>query len=227
MKKQIVHTFAFCFLCTSLVWGQGNINYTHALKVELGLPITQTNKAYKEFTQGIGYTNINYQYRLFKNDKVSPIMGLGISSNYMMVQNFKINNFNSGGLLSYGGFGKIGVEIRHDENIFVDYHVKGGYYFMHSRNKQGTTTNESLFIRDFQHFYIEPGINFTVMVNETSGFSFNTSYTFRDMKFKAHHLAIAELPGFVTANLNGIASHLNFAFGYTLYINKKSKSTDF
>jgi outer membrane protein W len=227
MKTRIL-AFTICLaLSPILIWAQEKANLTHALKIELGLPITQSNPAFKDLTQGIGYTNINYQYRMLKNNKVSPIVGLGFSSSYIMVTNYKIIDINQGGLFSYGGMGKLGVEIKHDDEFIVDYHVKGGYLFMNSRNKQGAVNNETLNIRNFEHFFIEPGINFTYMISETSGFSFNVSYIFRDMKFKAHHLALSELPSFANANLNGISSHLNFGFGYTLYLNKGKKQKDF
>lgn len=223
-----LETLIFVLLFSPFLFrAQEKANLTHALKIELGLPITQTNAAYKEFTQGIGYVHANYQYRTLKNNKISPIVGIGISSSYMMVANYKINTINQGGLFSYGGMGKIGMEIQHDDDIIVDYHVKGGYLLMNSRNKKGTINDEKIYTRNYAHFFIEPGINLTYMVSETSGFSFNVSYTFRDMKFKAHHLIVSELPGFGTTNLNGISSHLNFGFGYTLYLNKSKNVSDF
>lgn len=196
----------------------------HALKVELGLPIVQTNPAFKDFVQGVAYAHVNYQYRFMGNAKFSPVGGLGFSTNYLDVANYKIVGLNQGGLFSYGGNLKLGAEIIHDENKIVDYHVKLGYFMMQSRNKQ--TPQDISFYKQFQHFFIEPGVNFTLMIDEYQGFSFNVSYTFRDMKFKSHHLMINELPGYVNADLGGISGHLNFGFGYTLYLNKPNKSMD-
>lgn len=204
--------------------GQEFASMKHALKIELGLPIAQTNPAFKEFIQGVVYTHINYQYRFLGNDKFSPIAGIGISSNYLDVANYKIVGLNQGGLFSYGGNLKLGAEIIHDENKVVDYHVKLGYFLMDSKNKQGLADVQ--FSNKFQHFFIEPGVNFTLMIDEYQGFSFNVSYTFRDMKFNAHHLMLSELPGYVNAGLGGISGHLNFGFGYTLYLNKRSSIQD-
>ena len=68
--------------------GQEFASMKHGLKIELGLPIAQTNPAFKEFIQGVVYTHINYQYRFLGNDKFSPIAGIGISSNYLDVARF-------------------------------------------------------------------------------------------------------------------------------------------
>lgn len=204
--------------------GQEFASMKHGLKIELGLPIAQTNPAFKEFIQGVVYTHINYQFRFLGNDKFSPIAGIGISSNYLDVANYKIVGLNQGGLFSYGGNLKLGAEIIHDDNKVVDYHVKLGYFLMDSKNKQGLT--DIPFSNKFQHFFIEPGVNFTLMIDEYQGFSFNVSYTFRDMKFNEHHLMISELPGYANANLRGITGHLNFGFGYTLYLNKQKNSQE-
>jgi hypothetical protein len=198
--------------------GQEFASMKHGLKIELGLPIAQTNPAFKEFIQGVVYTHINYQYRFLGNDKFSPIAGIGISSNYLDVANYKIVGLNQGGLFSYGGFGKVGLEVIHDENKIVDYHVKMGYFFMDSRNKQ--TPNNIAFSSSHQHLFIEPGVNFSLMLDDRQGVSFNVSYTLRDMRFRSFHLMIPELPGFVGANLNGLTGHINFGFGYTLYLQK-------
>jgi hypothetical protein len=217
----------FIFLCIGMILNylpllaQDFASMKHALKVELGLPIAQTNPAFKEFIQGVAYTHINYQYRFMGNAKFSPIAGAGFSSNYLDVANYKIVGINQGGLFSYGGNIKLGAEIIHDENKVVDYHVKAGYLLMESRNKQ--TPTDIKYFGKFSHFFIEPGVNFTLMIDEYQGFSFNVSYMFRDMKFNAHHLMINELPGFVNANLGGITGQLNFGFGYTLYLNKPKK----
>jgi hypothetical protein len=216
-----------CFLFLiylSPLKSQEFVNMKHALKVELGLPNAQTNAAYKEFIQGVAYMHINYQYRFLGNDKLSPIFGLGLSGNYMDVANYKIVGLNQGGLTSYGIHSKIGLEVIHDENKIVDYHVKFGYFMMESINKQGV--NNTVFRSTHRHLFIEPGVNFSLMLDERQGVSFNVSYTMRDMKFKDFHLMLDELPGFGTANLNGITSHINFGFGYTLYLQKPKDSVE-
>jgi len=225
-KKEMMHKSAFLIVISVLVvnvaQSQDFVTMRHALKVELGLPIVQTNPAFKEFIQGVVYTNINYQYRFLENNKFSPILGVGFSLNYLDVANFKIIGLNQGGLFSYAPLIKIGAEIIHQDNIIVDYHFKIGYSFMESQNKQ--TPANMVFSSMHEHWMIEPGINFTLMIDDRQGFSFNASYTFRDIKFNAYHLMLDELPGFQANQLGGISSHLNFGFGYTLYLQKASKS---
>jgi hypothetical protein len=206
------------FITPPQALSQEFVKMKHALKVEIGLPSAQTNRAYKEFIQGVAYGHVNYQYRIFGNDKWSPVLGLGISANYMDVANYKIVGLNQGGLSSYGGNAKLGVEIIHDENKIVDYHMKLGYFNMLSVNRQ---TNQNIQKRaTFQDFFIEPGVNFSLMIDERQGVSFNLSYTVRSIRFNETHLMISELPGFVGANLNGRTGHINFGFGYTLYLQK-------
>lgn len=213
-----------CCMILPLGFSQDLVSMKHALKVEMGLPSAQTNRAYKEFIQGVAYGHVNYQYRMFGNDKWSPVFGLGISANYMDVANYKINGLNQGGLTSYGGNAKLGVEIIHDENKIVDYHIKLGYLNMLSINRQ---TNQNIQKRaTFADFFLEPGVNFTLMLDERQGVSFNLSYTIRNIRFNETHLMITELPGFVGANLNGRTGHINFGFGYTLYIQKPKNNID-
>ncbi len=210
--------FSLFLTLSSGVYTQDFVSMKHALKVELGLPSAQTNEAFKEFIQGVAYSHVSYQYRMRGNAKWSPVFGLGISGNYFDVANYKIVGINQGGLLSYGGHGKLGLEIIHDENKIVDYHVKFGYFRMESMNKQ--TPDNISYRATFEHIFVEPSVNFTLMLDERQGVSFNVGYTFRDMKFKNYHLMINELPGFVGAPLNGITGNINFGFGYTLYLQK-------
>jgi hypothetical protein len=206
------------------VSAQDFVRMNHALKVEAGLPIAVYNPAFKEFVQGVAFTHINYQYRVFGNDKFSPTVGLGLSGNYLDIANYKIVGLNQGGLFSYGGNISFGAEIIHDETLISNFHIRGGYFMMESRNKQ-TPTNIPYFSK-FEHIFIEPGASLTIMLDERQGFSFHASYTFRDMKFNKHHLMIAELPGFVTSNLGGITGHLNFGFGYTMYLQKPKNTPE-
>lgn len=203
---------------TSNSISQEFVSMKHALKVELGLPSAQTNEAFKEFVQGIAYMHVGYQYRILGNEKLSPVVGAGFSTNYLEVANYKIDGLNQGGLFSYGGYGKLGLEVIHDENKIVDYHVKFGYYRMESMNKQ--TPQNISYRGTFQHLFLEPSVNFTLMMDERQGVSFNVGYTFRDMRFRDFHLMIDELPGYVNAPLNAITGHINFGFGYTLYLQK-------
>jgi hypothetical protein len=206
------------------IQAQEFVRMNHALKVEMGLPIAVYNPAFKEFIQGVAYSHVNYNYRILGNAPISPTAGIGISANYLDVANYKIVGLNQGGLLSYGGNVSLGAEIIHDEALISNFHVRGGYFIMDSRNKQ-TPTNISYFSR-FQHIFLEPGASLTIMLDERQGFSFHVSYTFRDMKFNRQHLMVAELPGFVNSELGGIAGNLNFGFGYTLYLQKPKNTPE-
>ncbi len=203
---------------------QDMVSMKHALKVEIGLNSAQTNKAFKEFIQGVAYAHVNYQYRFLGNNKLSPVFGLGISGNYLDVANYKIVGLNQGGLLSLGGHGKVGLEIVHDENIIVDYHVKTGYFFMESMNLQ--TPQNTRYSKRFQHFFVEPGINFTLMLDDRQGVSFNLSYTVRNMIFSNETLIVDELPGFASEPFSGRTGHINFGFGYTLYLQKPKNTME-
>lgn len=220
MKKAVVLLALLFSLKT--YYAQDFASMKHAMKVELGLPQALTNAAFKEFFHGIVYSHISYQYRAMGNNKLSPVFGLGLSGNYLDIANYKIVGLNQGGLLSYGGHGKIGLEVIHDESIIVDYHLKAGFLFMESINKQG---NDNIRFREtFQHGFIEPGINFTYMLDDRQGVSFNVSYSIRNFRFDETHLMFNELPGFVNADLSRRTGHINFGFGYTLYL-QKPKST--
>jgi len=222
MKKSAL---LYLFFVTAFpVSAQDIVSMKHALKVEIGLPSAQTNKAFKEFIQGVAYAHINYQYRFLGNEKLSPIFGLGLSGNYLDVANYKIVGLNQGGLLSWGGNGKLGLEVIHDENIIVDYHVKTGYFFMESMNKQ---TPENISYRSrFQHLFVEPGVNFTLMLDDRQGVSFNISYTIRNMVFSNESVLVSELPGFAGQPFTGRTGHINFGFGYTLYLQKPKNTME-
>jgi hypothetical protein len=226
MQKLFILPIVLLTCYFSNVHGQESVNFKHALNIELGLPLTIHNEAFAEFTEGVFHNNINYQYRFKNNGKLSPIVGLGTSINYLTIKNYKIVGLNRGGLFSYGGFAKFGFESKNDD-FTMDYHVKAGYYFMNSRNRQGPIDADQVFVRNYEHFFIEPGINFTYLIDEISGFTFGLSYTIRDMKFKSHHLALGELPGFANAPLNGITGQININFGYKIYLNKPRRSSDF
>lgn len=219
-----VITVIFFSIFVSNINAQEFVSMKHALKVELGLPSAQTNEAYKDFIQGVAYSHVSYQYRIFGNNKLSPIFGAGISANYFDVANYKIVGLNQGGLFSYGLHGKMGLEVIHDENKIMDYHLKFGYFMMESSNRQGT--DNVLKKSQHQHFFVEPSINFSFMLDERQGVSFNVGYTFRDMKFKSFHLMMNELPGYASANLNGITGNINFGFGYTLYLQKPKNTVE-
>lgn len=222
MKKIVL--LALIFLSYMPLNAQDFVSMKHALKVELGLPSAQTNKAFKEFIQGVAYAHVNYQYRFMGNAKLSPILGLGLSGNYLDVANYKIVGLNQGGLLSLGGNAKLGLEIIHDDNIIVDYHIKTGYFLMQSMNKQ--TPENIAYSKRFEHLFFEPGINFTLMLDDRQGVSFNISYTIRNMIFSQEKLMVDELPGFAGQAFTGRTGHVNFGFGYTLYLQKPKNNLE-
>ena len=222
MKKAVVLlTFMFSL---KTYYAQDFVSMKHAMKVELGLPQALSNAAFKEFFHGIVYSHISYQYRAMGNNKLSPVFGVGMSGNYLDIANYKIVGINKGGLLSYGGHAKIGLEVIHDESIIVDYHVKAGYFLMQSINNQG---NDDIRFREtFQHVFFEPGINFTYMLDDRQGVSFNVSYSIRNFRFNERYLMFHELPGFVGADLSRRTGHINFGFGYTLYLQKPKSNLE-
>jgi hypothetical protein len=224
MRRLHFFFFLACIFVNNTYQAQEFVRMNHAFHAEIGLPIAVYNPAFKEFIQGVATSNILYQYRLRGNDKFSPTIGFVASVNYLEVANFKIVGLNQGGLFSYGGGLSIGAEYIHDETLISNLQVRGGYYLMESRNKQ--TPDNIAFYNRFGHLYIEPNYGLTVMLDDRQGFTFNVSYTFRDLKFDRQHLMINELPGFSGINQGGISGHLNFSFGYKLFLQKPSKTLE-
>jgi len=203
---------------STLSFAQSFGNMKHGLVVNLGIPNVQTNRAFKDFVQGVVFANLNYQYRILGNETYSPTAGIGFSSSYLDVENFKIVGLNEGGLFSYGAYAKLGFESILSENMIMEFDTQFGYFFMQSSNLQ--TPQNIQFRSSHQHLFIQPGINYTLMVDERQGFSFNISWTLRDMRFNAYHLMVDELPGFSNISLNGLSSHINFGFGYKVFLQK-------
>lgn len=217
MKNTLIQ-LVLMLLSGALSFAQNFGNMKHGLVVNVGIPNVQTNQAFKNFVQGVVFSEINYQYRILGNEMNSPTAGIGFSANYLDVENFKIVGLNEGGLFSYGAFAKVGFERIMSEKTVFEFDLKGGYYFMESSNLQ--TPENIQFRSSHRHLFMQAGINYTLMVDDRQGFSFNISYNLRDMRFKPFHLMVPEFPGFSGDPLNGLSSHINFGFGYKVYLQK-------
>jgi hypothetical protein len=190
---------------------------SHSLKVDMGLPVSQGNKPYKSIMQGLFNISTYYQYTL----PFGLNFGAGGNFNYFTVNEFRLPGKVSGGITTFGGFGKIGFEKFFTPKIAVDFGIKGGYSY--SFSKTSAAIEKIGKAHEYDAPYIEPMVNLYLMADEQSGFSLSIGYMFRGVKFNASHIMVDEIAGYEPKEFGGITHFFVFGFGYTYYFGNKKQ----
>lgn len=189
----------------------------HTFNVELGLPITTGNFAYKYIMQGIVNSSVYYQYRFNNN------FALGAGGNMLLttVNRVKVNPSVPGSIFGYGGFVKIGYERFFDDFLGIDFGVKLGY-------NQNLFQDSALVAEYPSKKYnlgcmtMTPMFALKLMADNANSYSFTLGYTFQDYTFFPGRLGYPS-QGLSNDQVTGSTQFLTLGFGYTHYIGRKSE----
>ena len=218
MKRIFLLFFVHCFFILNSANGQGIIEPKHSFTLELGLPNTFTNKAFREIMQGLVHVSPYYQFA-FKN---GIALGVGGRYSYFAINEFRVPSKVFGGNHSFGGFVKIGHEKFYSELFAIDAGVKIGYaqnlfYSDLLRSREIDLISKS-------SIYIEPIIGFVLASSESDTYRFSIGYSFFNNSFKPWDIGYEEGNeiGYTSKELSPISSFLTVGFGYTHHFNGKA-----
>ena len=220
MKRNLLLFFVLCFTIVNSANGQGIIEPKHSFTLELGLPNTFTNKAFREIMQGLVHVSPNYQYA-FKNGFA---LGVGVRYSYLAINEFRVPSKVFGGNHSFGGFVKIGHEKFYSELFALDAGVKIGYaqniFYSDLLRSRGVDLISKSSI------YIEPIIGFVLASSESDTYRFSVGYSFFNNSFKPWDIGFEEGNeiGYTSKELSPISSFLTVGFGYTHHFNGKAST---
>lgn len=205
-----------CYL-VNLVKGQGIIEPKHSFTLELGLPNSFTNKAFREIMQGLVHVSPYYQYA-FKNGFA---LGLGGRYSYFAINEFRVPSKVFGGNHSVGGFVKIGHEKFYSELFAIDAGVKLGY----AQNifYSDLLRSRGIDLISKSSIYIEPIIGFVLASSESDTYRLSLGYSFFNNSFKPWDIGYEDGNeiGYTAKELAPISSFLTVGFGYTHHFNGK------
>jgi len=220
MKRNILLFFVLGFTVVNSANSQGIIEPKHSFTLELGLPNTFTNKAFREIMQGLVHVSPNYQYA-FKNGFA---LGVGGRYSYFAINEFRVPSKVFGGNHSFGGFIKIGHEKFYSELFAIDAGVKIGY----AQNIFYSDLLRSIGVDliSKSSVYIEPIIGFVLASSESDTYRFSIGYSFFNNSFKPWDIGFEEGNeiGYTAKELSPISSFLTVGFGYTHHFNGKAST---
>ncbi len=220
MKRIFLLWFVHYFYIINSANGQGIIEPKHSFTLELGLPNTFTNKAFREIMQGLVHVSPNYQYA-FKNGFA---LGVGGRYSYFAINEFRVPSKVFGGNHSFGGFVKIGHEKFYSELFAIDAGVKLGYaqniFYSDLLRSRGIDVVSKASI------YVEPIIGLVLASSESDTYRFSIGYSFFNNSFKPWDIGFEEGNeiGYTAKELSHISSFLTVGFGYTHHFNGKAST---
>jgi hypothetical protein len=211
------YLFYFFLLIGMVAKAQDKIEPKHSFTLELGLPNSMTNKAFKQIMQGLVHVSPYYQYA-FKNGLA---LGIGGRYSYFAINEFRVPTKVYGGYHSYGGFLKIGHEKFYSSVFAIDAGVKIGFC-------QNMFYSDLLRSKELDHvykpqFYLEPNVGFVLASSESDTYRLSVGYSFLGNSFRPYDIGYekGETLGYAEDNLKIGSSFLTIGFGYTHHFNGK------
>lgn len=198
------------FLLTGSVYAQ-KIEPKHTFNVELGLPNSMNNKAFKTIMQGLVNVSSYYQYAM----KNSLAFGGGIKYTYFDVNEFKTPEPIFGGMHSAVAFLKISREKFHSDRFATDMGVKFGY----SMNFISTDLNKAAGSnpKRIDASFVEPTIGLILTADEKTSYRLVLGYGFQGFAFKPSQLGTEENGGYQEVDLQKSSQFFTIGFGFTYY----------
>lgn len=213
-KNCIFYFFLFFGFATM---AQDKIEPKHSFTIELGLPNSFTNKAFKQIMQGLVHVSPYYQYA-FKNGLA---LGIGGRYSYFAINEFRVPTKVYGGYHSYGGFLKIGHEKFYSNVFAIDAGVKIGFC-------QNMFFSDLLRSKELDHIYkpqiyLEPNLGLILASSESDTYRLSIGYSFLGHSFRPYDIGYdkGESLGYSEDNLKIGSSFLTVGFGYTHHFNGK------
>lgn len=184
----------------------------HTFNVELGLPNSTNNKAFKTIMQGLVNASTYYQYAM----KNSLAFGVGLKYSFFDVNEFKTPEPIFGGMHSAVAFFKIGSEKFHTDRFATDIGVKLGY----AMNLITTDLNENTGNnpRRIDATFLEPTLGLILTADEKTSYRLVLGYAFQGFKFSPDQLGTKENGGYIPADLQKPNQFFTIGFGFTYYM---------
>jgi hypothetical protein len=220
MKKYIlIFLLAIFFNVTSFL-SQG-MESDDSFTIELGLPNSFVNKAFKSIMQGLVTVSPYYQYKLKNNLS----FGAGLHYTYFAVNEFRVPSKVYGGMHTITGFVKLGHEKFWTDKIGTDFGVKLGYG--QTIIATDALKENGVFYNRLNAPYVEPVAALVLVSDVASSFRFTVGYAFYGFSYRPWLIGVDSYLGYDVSELNKLSSFLTVGFGYTHYFNgKKSASGD-
>lgn len=214
MKHKINLLFVCLFVAFTSI--SQEITPKSSFNVELGLPSSMGNKAFRTIMQGLVNVGTYYQ-RALPN---SLAFGIGARYTFFEVNQFKTPEALDGGMHSVGGFVKISREKFHSDRFATDMGVKVGYTYnfistdLNKKLGQNPQRNEAT--------YIEPCIGLILAADEFTSYRLHIGYAFQGFGFSPARLGTLMDGGYDASTFGKPTNYLVVGFGFTYYFKPKT-----
>ena len=189
-----------------------DIHPKHSFSLELGLPVSTSNKPFQKVMMGLINFAPYYQFTL--QNHIS--FGAGLNYSYFRANEFKVPEKVIGGVHNVGAFVKVGHEKFHSMRFGTTAAIKVGYTQSHFTTDLNRTVNGGPVAID--GIYIEPNFGLVLTAGEYISYSLVVGYAFQGYQFNNTHLGIDAKGGFSAADYAKSTQFMTFGFGFTYYI---------
>lgn len=188
----------------------------HTFNIELGLPNSFTNKPFHQIMQGLVVMSPQYQYTM----KFGLAFGVGVRYQYFQINQFKLPEFTTGGMHSFGAYFKLGYQKFFTEKFEFDGGIKVGY----TQNMFKSNWLDTLDIKYYQvpAIFVEPIAKFSLLADERVSYGFFVAYAFQGFGFKPQMIGRDSF-GYDTEKHNKVnSSFLTVGFCFSYYFKEKN-----
>lgn len=182
----------------------------HSFTIEVGLPVSTSNKPFQSMMNGLAKVAPYYQFTL----KNHLSFGIGANYSYFKANEFRVPEPVTGGIHSAGGFVKVGYEKFHSMRFGTDFGIKGGYtntLFETNKNRDNGGA------QSINCVYIEPTAAVVLTAGEYTSYRFVVGYSIQGYDFIPSQLGINSMGGYTPADFNHTTQYITFGFGFTYY----------
>ena len=206
--------FYLLLFTTTISLSQIGTSQKGSLSIDIGIPTSERNLAFKHVLEGLFNGGVTYQYNVYKGLTV----GVGGKYSFFVNDRFALNqSTGKGGLHIPAGYLKVGYEKFTTDRFSINISARTGFSSMIS----ATDTVKSLIGKAYieNAFFIEPQIELllTAEKNDPNAFSIMLGYAVYFSEYRPAFLAIDHFVGLDDAASKGFTRFFSLGFGYRYY----------
>ncbi len=200
-----------------------------AIEANIFLPTGQTNKAYRDYLNGLTNVVGKIQFKPLKSFFISVAPRFA----YYSAAEYKTPLKVGGGMKMFGAGIEFGYNQWFTKNLGMDICLQGGS-MLHSVNiyqftyKENSTDKDKIpfYKNQFNSLFIQPSFSFLVRSDEAVVYKWIVSYNFENWKMNPSTLGFQTQGGYSESDLKRNASSLFIGFGISYYFGNPRADTD-
>ena len=184
------------------------------LKSYFRLPQVISNTFFKEVSRGITDVGLSVDYEII------PRFYLGIGAKHTLIEisQFKIAENLDAKSHFFGAYGEIGYLNYFSDKLAYDIGVQAGYQQMYTSSNP--CRSEGLDYKAEGSFFFSPNMSLYLRAGDRMGYSITFGYTVTQHSYSPSTVCLESFRDFTSNDYQKAVSHINFGFGFMVYIGK-------